>query len=431
MSGVLIDLGEVSRGGSRLPAAALPVPPVPYRLLLVLLTAVLLASLAGSGARAEPASPAVIPAALGDAIRVVGDRLFVIGRDAAEGERTIRAYALPDATLLSEHTVAVSGDVLNVDVAGDLLLVTVQEERTVRFGTIALRSGIDQPLWQRPVQLQGVSAAEGLALVRQEGAAFGDAEWQGVDLRTGKARWTVRQGDRDDVGVSSYTGGYPKWLYILTGDGRLVARDTRTGRVVAAVPVPERRDVATSLWPAGDLVLIGAGGSGTTGYDITTGLEPRWHTGMNLSWYRGPAQCGNLICAFLPQRGILVIDPASGRERWSSDRWDYAERIGDRLLTGMPGTAYPRLYVLDPETGDVLADMGLWQSAGPGPEPGTAYVRRTTSGEDRLWYGVLHLDRLRIRVLGAADRVAGDCHFTAGVLVCRRVDASIGVWRLR
>ncbi|MBG0560005.1 outer membrane protein assembly factor BamB family protein [Actinoplanes aureus] len=430
MSGVLIDLGEVARFGSG-PAADAPAPPVPYRLLLAILSVALVVSLGGAGVRSEPAPPTVISARLGDAIRVVGDRLFVIGRGAAEGKRTIRTYALPDATLLSEHTVMVTGDVLSVDAAGDLLLVTVQDERTVTFGTIALRPGLDQPLWQRPVQLQGLSVADGLALVREEGAPFGDADWHGVDLRTGTVRWTVHQGDRDDIGVSSYTGGYPKWLYTLTGNGQLVARDTRTGRTVASVHVPQRQGASTSLWPAGDLVMIGAGGSGTTGYDVTAGLEPRWHTGMNLSWYRGPAQCGELICAFLPQRGILVIDPTTGRERWSSDRWDYAERVGDRLLTGMPGTAYPRLYVLDPATGDVLGDVGLWQSSGPGPEPGTAYVRRTVSGEDRLWYGVLLLDRLRIRVLGAAERVAGDCHFTAGVLVCRRIDASVGVWRLR
>ncbi|WP_328461170.1 PQQ-like beta-propeller repeat protein [Actinoplanes sp. NBC_00393] len=430
MSGVLIDLGDVARRESQA-AAETVAPPVPYRLLLAFLSVLLLISLAGSAAHADPVRPVIVPAVLGDTMRVAGDRLFVISRSEVEGRRTIRTYALPDVTLLSRHTVTVHGDVLGVSSAGDLLLVTVQDERTITFGTIALRPGADEPLWQRPARLQGVSVADGLALVREEGAAFGDADWHGVDLRTGTVRWTVHQGDRDDVAVSRYDGAYPQWLYVLTGDGRLVARDARTGRVVAEAHVPERRDTTTSLWPAGDLVLIGAGGSGTTGYDITDGLAPSWHTGMNLSWYRGPSQCGDLICAFLPQRGILVIDPVSGRERWSSDRWDFAERIGAHLLTGMPDTAYPRLYVLDAQTGDVLADMGLWQSAGPGPEPGTAYVRRTVSGEDRLWYGVLLLDRHRIRVLGSADRVAGDCHFTVGVLVCRRIDASVGVWRLR
>ncbi|MFC7527216.1 PQQ-binding-like beta-propeller repeat protein [Actinoplanes sp. GCM10030250] len=431
MSGVLIDLGEVPRGAPRPRAAAIPAPPVPYGFLLVLLCALLLVSLSGAAPPHRPVLPVPVPAVLGDAIRVAGDRLFVISPARTTGRRTIRTYQLPDATLLSEHTLTVNGDVLSVDVAGDLMLVTVQDERTIRFGTITLRPGSNQPLWQRPVLLQGVSAADGLALVREEGADFGEAYWHGVDLHTGAVRWTVHQNGQDDVAVSSYGKGYPQWLYVLTGDGRLEARDTRTGRPAATVTVPEGRSGSTSLWTAGNLVLVGAGGSGTTGYDMNAGLQPRWRSGMNLSWYRGPVTCGEFICAFLPQRGILVIDPLTGRERWSSDRWDYADRVGGHLLSVMPGTAYPRLYVLDPATGDVLGDAGLWQSAGPGPEPETAYVLRTVSGQDRIWYGVLDLTTLRIRVLGAADDVSGDCHFSAGALVCRRIDATVGVWRIR
>jgi hypothetical protein len=35
-----------------------------------------------------------------------------------------------------------------------------------------------------------------------------------------------------------------------------------------------------------------------------------------------------------------------------------------------------------------------------------------------------------MRMLGVAAPVAGDCHATARALVCRRIDASIGIWRL-
>ncbi|MEV6298838.1 hypothetical protein AB0M02_05455 [Actinoplanes sp. NPDC051861] len=422
MSDALIDLGEV-----RLRDEQVPAPPVPYRLLLTALSVLLVVALGGGSAQAEPAPPVIVPAGLGDAIRVAGDRLFVISQQ----YRSIRAYALPDATLVAEHSVNVHGDVLNVDVAGDLLLVTVQDEETVTFGTITLLRGREEPLWQRPALLQGVSEADGLALVREETELFGEAAWHGVDLHTGAVRWTLHQGERDDVAASSYGDGYPKWLYVLTADGRLEAWDTRTGELAASVHVPEGRNRTATLWTAGDLVLVGAGGSGTTGYDMGNRLQPRWHSGMNLSWYRGPSTCGQFICAYLPQRGILVIDPVTGRERWSSDRWDYAERVGSYLMTGMPETAYPRLYVLDPETGDVLGDAGLWRSAGPGPSPETAYVQRAVSGADRMWYGVLDLTRIRVRVLGVAERVAGDCHFAAGALVCRRIDASVGVWRVR
>ena len=228
----------------------------------------------------------------------------------------------------------------------------------------------------------------------------------------------------------SSLGGYPRWIHVLTAGRRLESWDARTGRLTATRDVPERGPERLSLWPAGDLVLIGARGAGTTGYDAGEGLRQRWHSGVNLSWYRNPSACGELICAFLPQRGIMVIDPRTGRERWSSDRWNYVERIGPYLLTGMPGTAFPEHFVLDAATGDVLGEVGRWAGGGAGPEPDTAYVRRLVPGTDRVWFGVLDLRRMRIRVAGAAERVAGDCHFAVGALVCRRLDASVGVWRL-
>ncbi|BBH64185.1 hypothetical protein ACTI_08700 [Actinoplanes sp. OR16] len=430
MSDVMIDLGEVPRGGSPVTAAqaeAADDAPVPYRLLLWILSAVLLAGLGGGTYQRAPEPPAIVPAAQGDVLRVVGDRLYVIGRQLPPGVRIVRSFSLPDAEPVSWHRVVVTGEILDVTVAGDVLLLSVQDERTTRFGTIALRAGVAAPLWQRPVLVEAASADGRLALVREEGD--GETWWRGLDLATGAIRWSVRRGG-DDVAAPSATEGYPDWLYLLTADRRLQAWDARTGRLTATQRVPDRGPGRLELWPVGDLAMIGARNAGTTGYDARQGLRQDWYSGVNLSWYRNPSACGDLICTYLPQRGIMVLDPGTGWERWSSDRWNYAERIGDYLVTGLPGTAFPEHFVLDPATGDVLGAAGRWQSGGPGPEPDTAYVRRATDRADRIWYGVLDMRRMRIRVAGAADLVAGDCHFAAGALVCRRLDASVGVWKL-
>ncbi|WP_433826759.1 hypothetical protein ACQP2E_32295 [Actinoplanes sp. CA-015351] len=428
MSDVLIDLGEVPRGDSLVPAIEAEAPPVPYRMLLVILSGILAGLLGGGTHPRLPTPVAVVPAAQGDVIRVVGDRLYVIGRQLPPGTREIRGFSLPDARPVSQHQVAVTGEVLGVAAAGDVMMLSVQDERTVRFGTIALRAGVAAPLWKRPVLLVGLSATGRLALVREEAAT--ETWWRGLDLETGAVRWSIRQNPGDEIAPSSRDSGYPKWLFQLTAARRLQSWDTTTGQLTATANVPERSPENISLWPAGDLALIGARGAGTTGYDATEGLRQRWHSGVNLSWYRNPSPCGELICTFLPQNGIMVLDPRTGRERWSSDRWNYAERIGSYLVTGLPGTRYPEHFVLDPVTGDVLGAAGRWQSGGPGPEPDTAYVKRADTVTDRLWFGVLDMRGMRVRVAGAADRVAGDCHFAANALICRRLDASVGVWRL-
>ncbi|BCJ42256.1 hypothetical protein GCM10010168_87450 [Actinoplanes ianthinogenes] len=428
MRDVLIDLGDV-RTGDRVTD---PAPPARDRVLLALLTGVLTVLLGGAAHARPPAPPVIVPAGLGYLMAVAGDRLYVVSAGQPIGapvrEQTIRTYALPAATLLASNTVRVHGEVRAVLAAGaDRLLVNYQDERTATFTTIALRAGVPEPLWERPAQIFGVDPVAGLALVREESATFRDADWHGIDLVTGRPRWTLHQPAGDDVAVGDSGNAFPERLYALTSGGVLAAYLTRTGQQTARALVPERRaGVTTSLWPAGDLVLISAGPSGTTGYDTVAGLAPIWHSGLNLSWYRGPAACGDLICAYLPQRGILVIDPRTGRERWSSDRWEYATRLGDYLLVGRPDAAQPELMVVRAETGDVLGSAGLWRSAGAG-----AYVTRSVPGEDRIWYGVLDPGRRRVGLLGAADRVTGDCVFATGALVCRRIDADVGVWRLK
>jgi hypothetical protein len=428
----LIDLGE-ARSGDRV---ADPAPPARGKALLALLGGVLVVLLGGAAGARPPEPPVIVPAGLGDLMRVDGDRLFVVSAGRPVGapvrEQTISTYALPGVTLLARNDVRVGGEVRAVlDAGGGRLLVNYQDEQTATFTTIALRGGVRKPLWQRPAQVFGIDRQAGLLLIRQAGGVRRDADWHGVDLETGVARWTVHQAPGDDVAVGDTGSAFPARLYALTAGGMLVTYRTRTGEPAARTLVPQRRaGMTTSLWPAGDLVLIGAGASGTTGYDAATGLAPVWHSGMNLSWYRGPTACGDLICAYLPQRGILVIDPRTGRERWSSDRWEYAGRIGDYLLVGWPDVAEPDLVVVRAETGDVVGSAGVWRSAGPGPVAGTAYVTRSVFGEDRIWFGVLEPGRHRVALLGTADRVTGDCAFTAGALVCRRIDATVGVWRL-
>ena len=103
----LIELGEITR------APEVPVtgarPEVSYRVLLGVLSLVLVLLLGGGPYRRPQEPPMVIPARLGDATFIDGDRLFVVsaGRPVLRSDmldRVVSAYTLPEGRLASRTT---------------------------------------------------------------------------------------------------------------------------------------------------------------------------------------------------------------------------------------------------------------------------------------------------------------------------------------
>ena len=413
----VIELGEVRR--EQTPEAA--VVPLPYRALLGLLTLLLIPLLAASDHRKAPPSPVIIPAHLGDTTYVDGDRLFVVGSgpDLLGTEvkrRIISAYTLPGTRLLSQTTVAVSGQIYDVRQAGDLILVAYQVDATGNQAVVGLTAGTDKALWRRPAGLLAVSAADGMVLLTTPSAVTG------ADLATGADRWSAPA----QATGAGWVAGYPRWLVGTTPAGRIETRDARTGRVLASIAGPGTAE------PVGDLLLSDAGPGGLTGYHLPE-LSRRWRSDVDLSQSWTQTACGAVICAFRPQRGITVLDPATGRQLWTAERWAFAEPFGPYLIATVlnRGADDPKQWILDPVTGRVLGDFGPWQALGAGPAPALLSGVRDTPGGFVVWYGVLDPRTGRASILGAAQQVSGDCQIDAGVLICRLVDASVAVWRLR
>jgi hypothetical protein len=121
---------------------------------------------------------------------------------------------------------------------------------------------------------------------------------------------------------------------------------------------------------------------------------------------------------------------------WSADRWSYADLAGPYLLAaeidgdGDGADADPKLSVLDPATGGVRGDFGAWRTVGVPRPDGTVIGLRAETTLDVVWYARLDPADHGARMLGSAEQVSGDCQTTPAVLVCRRVDASVGIWRL-
>lgn len=428
---VLIELGEVPKHREQ-PSGDPPARATfSARAVLGLLAAALLAALGGAGHRPPPQPPRIIAARLGDAAFLDGDRLYVIsaGRPVAGSRvlsRTVSTYAVPQARLLSRTSVEVSGGVVGAWRAPGAVLVAYQVDTSGTWAVAALGVDTDRVLWRRAARLIGVSAADRLAVLETADAELG------VDLVTGRTRWSVPHPVDGFTAHAGIENGFPRWLVTATDSGRLEARDARTGQVIGEVALPRRPGRANGvIWPVGDLVLVDTFGSGFDAFRLP-GLQRVWRTPVDLSQSWMQADCVRLICTFHRQWGMTVLDPLTGRELWTSDRWEYAEPTGNYLLARVDdrNSAQPSLWVLDAATGRALGNFGAWKGLGPAGD-GQLYGMREDRDNHRILYGVLDPATQGVRVLGSADRVSGGCETEGPVLICRLVDASIAVWDLR
>jgi hypothetical protein len=348
--------------------------------------------------------------------------------------RIISTYGLPSGKLLSLTSVTVSGAIFDVTSVGDTMLVSFQVDTVGAEATVALRAGTGTAVWRRPSRLLGLSAADGLVLLRENSPQFGNLHWYGIDLTTGDVRWQLEQPVGGYITETGFTGGFPGTLVVVDAAGHVEIRDSRTGRVTSSGTIAVPSDWTSrgiALWPDGDLILVGDHSSATA-YALP-GLTPRWRTPVDLyASYIGPT-CGDAVCFFSPRTGgMLVVDRLTGQRRWSSDRWSYADQIGPYLLAGgdAPAGGSNTLSVVDTRTGQVRGDFGRWQSIGPPDADGTVVALRTQPADDTVFYARLDPVRLTTDVLGVGDHISGDCQTTDDVLVCRRTDASVGIWPL-
>ncbi|SDT78092.1 outer membrane protein assembly factor BamB family protein [Actinoplanes derwentensis] len=444
MREAVIELGEVPSAGSGEPDPVRPRGSLPYRWVVAPLAVALTVALGGAGPPPRPPpEPLTLSVTLSDSVRVAGGRVHVIGPgEKAEGRPRsrrlmrypIRSYRLPDLAPLDTWTTVVDGDISYVgDGLGDILLYSYQGNFAGGNAVAAVRPGSAEPVWERHAFLYGVSADRGTVL------AFEDTtedpfqqDWVGLDSRTGAIRWQVRHptGGHLTLRGAGDLAAYPSRIYTLRPDGLIEAWDTADGTLAGSLRTTVAVDHDTRFWSAGGLLLVGHPRTGTIAYGDGD-LGERWRLGApGLEENTFPYACGVVICLTGRPGGLAAIDPASGRELWRSDFWEFTQPVGDRLLVGSSDLTEPELSVLDPVTGRVVAEAGSWSSGGPGPEPGTAWVYRIQTPGYRLRYGILDLATGTVRTLGSAERIAGDCVFASGALICRRLDSSVGVWRL-
>ena len=434
VSSALIDLGEVPRAApdGTLPAAVTQLPPRRHRTVLAVIAGLLAAMLSGAAHVAPPAAPRIVPARLGDATFVSADRLFVVSAGPAQvRNKVVRTYSLPAGALLSVTTVPATGQVRAVTAVAGQVLLSYQVDPFGAVATVAVADGTDRQVWYRRARVLGVS--RGLVLLREDNFDVGSLYWYGLDLASGTVRWRLAQPIDGYTAATDVVDGFPRRLVSVDAAGRLVVRDSTTGSVVTATRIPApaawARDGA-ALWADGDLILVGDH-STASAYSLSR-LTERWRAPVDLYTSYVRTGCGDAICLFSQGAGgMVVLDRATGRVRWTTDRWSSAEQFGPYLLVGDGDRVGPDPApdVVDRNTGRLRATLGPWQRVGA-TVPGGVLVLRSEPAAAAVRYGLVNPVTLRVRVLGAAEPVYDDCQTTPDVLVCRRIDASVGIWRL-
>lgn len=446
--GVLIDLGEVRHGGQ---FSAVPPPDVllPVRRRrpggLVVTVLVLLLTMVGAAPAPAALAASTIPAAAEDLVLGDHDRYFVVhpGRGplgGRAGTRVVSAYDLPSTRLRWERPLPVGRPGWLTTLGSDTLLYLTVADPPAGRDLFTVTESTGRVWWRRGAQMVGVLPGGGALVWTSSSGDFGiGAGGQtlvAMAPATGDIRWTYDVPDGAWVWWDAADGGNTG-LLVLFASGRMEVRDPRTAELTAAADLLSPRSVALAPEPVqivADLVLV-SGASSVTAFGRQR-LDRRWTADIDLATEYVVA-CGTGLCVGGTRGGIRVLDPATGRLRWASDRWSFAESAGTRMVAGPADSlvggapATNGLVVLEARTGAVLTNLGYWSVAWPASLAAPLIgLRHGVGGSPTR---VAHLDPVTgtARSLGAISGVSNDCLAGVGYLACRRRDGTVGVWRLR
>ncbi|WP_173076274.1 outer membrane protein assembly factor BamB family protein [Phytohabitans rumicis] len=429
----VIDLGEVGHGSP-------PVEPEPARPRF----GWALAGLAALAVLLGPATPlpvplteATIPARLGDTSFAVGDRFYVVTNDRAvpADTRTISAYGLPDARLLWEAPLPLKGALRGVGLASGQMLISTQPELLEQVESVSIREDTGTVSWRRRALFEGVTPRGHVLLwTSPDGAptaGTGTEVLEAVDPVTGVVRWSYRVPTGAWLSYR-YVDDAPTHVVTLLPSGLVEVRDAEDGRVlVSADLLPARlpNEPASYVQFAGDLMLVREGGPVVSAYGLTR-LELRWRSPIDLATEYISPNCGETVCVVSHIGGVRVLDPATGRILWSDPDWSFVVRAGAYLISGARGReSEVPLVVLDPATGAQVGELGIWSVIGPPDSAGQLIGMRSDLATARAWFARLDPATGAARVFGVVGDVTGDCEVWADAVLCRRLNATVGVWR--
>ncbi|SCE73928.1 Outer membrane protein assembly factor BamB, contains PQQ-like beta-propeller repeat [Micromonospora coriariae] len=425
MTGPVIDLGELRHEPEpdtrpRRPRAN----GRPLRCALVLLF--VLATLVAAGPVSRRAV-VPLPARLGANVVVTDDLFLVIDPITPQTpQRRLAAYRLPGGEPVWQVPLPAEGRYWGVTPLAGMLLVTGYEVGSEGRGalTVVLDRATGAYRWQQPGS--PVELADGNILF-QPGGEDEPGSLRVVDTCCGTVRWQLTTAPGEiNYGTA---GNAVDRVLLRNADGSFEIRDAATGRVLTRARLRVGGGAYETVQVVdGLLFTVGGTPAMVTAYGLDQ-LDQRWSTTADGSLYA--TGCDPVVCLQTRSGRLRAVDPATGRELWSSERWGWVWPVAGRLVATTLSSAGPgaeQLVVLDPPTGRVLADLGRWELAGSdlgGPMIG---LRRHPDGG--LLVAELDVRAGTVRMLDVLPDANGECQASPGRLLCRRVDGSYGLWRL-
>ncbi|MEH0826344.1 MULTISPECIES: outer membrane protein assembly factor BamB family protein [unclassified Micromonospora] len=420
----VIDLGELGRADEPVRS---PRPPRsvgrPLRVALVALLALL--ALAGAVPGPPPPVRLAVPAGP-DPGQLLSDLLVLAVPTSAASGRELVAVELTDGRIRWRSPLPAGHQlVLLTEVGGDVV-VTSDPGGEPESALLDKHSG--RVRWRQP----GVAVPTGDGGLLMEGAEPDRIAVRSVDVGSGAVRWSAAIGAGtlgyryDDRGIAQ--------VVLVTDAGRVEVRDEDTGRLRRAFQVPPSRGpFADNIQVAGDVLLTDGGPGQVAAYGLDTG-DLRWRTPVDPVNPFARA-CGDGICV-TERTGARVLDPSTGRVRWTDDRWYPAWPVGDHLLAIGPGTGGgPESFaLLDPATGRVRAELGPWQPissevAGRRLVERRILAVRPVSG-GRMLLGELDLGTGEVRPLDVLPGGWEFCVHRGRAVTCWGKPGELGLWRL-
>jgi outer membrane protein assembly factor BamB len=318
----------------------------------------------GAGAGVPPRSRRRVPHVVAPAwTRSLPDEPSVLVRDGRDGivvsgSSTVSAFAARDGTRRWETRV---GELRpSLAVGGDTVLVPTAT------AFVALARGTGEERWRTrtpespaAVALVEVPGASAVALVATEEGGVA-----GLDVRTGRPRWSTRVAGRLR-GEPAVDGGTGTVVGVWQGGDatRLSAFDGLTGAARFDHPVPPWAGSPAVVRHRGAPMVVVAAGSGrfdgvVRAFDLVDG-ERRWQARVPASFQPGllPLATGGDVVVVDQLGTVTALDAGSGTRRWSTRLRAVVEsggpvRVRDALVVR---TLAGDMLTLDRNTGVVRA----------------------------------------------------------------------------
>jgi hypothetical protein len=404
--------------------------------------ALLLGTVAAATPVPRPLPEATITAQTGAELVLAGGRLLVTepAQDSAHEAPGLSAYRLPDAAPLWRVTLSrpLQGPVQLVTATGDTVLVTGNPlgDAPPRSETVALSAATGAELWRLDGQFAGLTVTGDVLL--STGLAYGPDDGQPVSLRlvdaaTGTDRWSYRIAPGVAWSLAGPDGRVTA-LVVRLPSGRVERRAIDTGAVVQAADLPRPGGNAPQAWRypevVGDLLLLPDQRGALTAYGLDR-LDPRWTVDGQLDADAGVWDCETVLCVSARQGGIRALDRQTGRTLWNVPDW-HLRWLADGFLIVSPEIARSadggRLATLDLASGRILGDLTGWDLLQSSHDH--TRLLGVRYGPDGAWLAELDQATGSARTISLLRDVSRNCQAGSRVIVCRRYDGSIGVWRL-